>query len=336
MGRGYGLLWRRFFDHPLWKEPRVFSRAEAWIDIVFCLARGTDDVQSRIKRGEFQASLTYLARRWNWDKAKVQRFMTQLTSKADPMLLTVGGPGSDIRHYRVVKYGHYQTPRSSEHEPPLDLPFNNHNGAIGETPSDTPSDTLRETPKPKKPLVDAATGETPPDTPRETPRDTKVNKRRNTGEKNTYTCADSRHREFVKFLHDHFSQVAVGPADYKALKDMLSGTKNNPAYTSPRLELYWNSFAASTNAFDREQGLSVSYFCRRINRFVAIAPKERLKIQDFHHRPEFTSARHVCVSCAKPHEHDEDCDDFHCEFNQEKPCRSFLKKHRDAQKGAAV
>ena len=34
MDRGYFPLWRKFQDHAFWIEPRVFSKAEAWIDIL--------------------------------------------------------------------------------------------------------------------------------------------------------------------------------------------------------------------------------------------------------------------------------------------------------------
>lgn len=318
MGRGYGLLWRKFFDHPLWQEVRIFSKAEAWIDIVFCLARGTDDNQSQLKRGEFRASLTWLASRWNWDKAKVYRFMAFLTSTADPMLLKVGSPGPDIRAYRVINYDRYQNPRSGPRETLTEPPTEPHN--------EPPSEPL----KPASIVGSPLTGEPPGEPPNEPVSEPKVNKRINTGEKNP-TSADTRHRAFVQFLHEHFPRVTLQPADYKALKEMLLATKTKPGYALCDLEMCWYAFVGSRDQFDRQQGLSVRYFCRRLPRFAAMVGERPTELLDFHHKPEFVAAKHVCTYCEKQHEHDDDCDDFNCSFGKEKPCRAYLRKHQEAR-----
>lgn len=54
-------------------------------------------------------------------------------------------------------------------------------------------------------------------------------------------------------------------------------------------------------------------------------------LENFHHRPEFRAGRHICTFCPKPHPHDEDCDDFHCESAEEKPCREYLRKHQETR-----
>jgi len=80
MNRGYVKLWRKFWDDPLWKEKRVFSRAEAWIDL-FMMANGKekevifDAKPILIKRGQFLTSQRQLASRWGWGRTKTGDFL---------------------------------------------------------------------------------------------------------------------------------------------------------------------------------------------------------------------------------------------------------------------
>lgn len=87
---GFGLLWRKFFDHELWQEKRALSRAEAWIDLVFSQAAFAD-YKKRIggevvlvARGQLIASQRFLAIRWRWSVGKVRRFLAYL--KAQDMM----------------------------------------------------------------------------------------------------------------------------------------------------------------------------------------------------------------------------------------------------------
>ena len=80
MNRGYIKLWRKFWDHPFWREKRRFSRAEALLDM-FMLANGKDkeiffDAKPLlIKRGQFLTSQRQLAARWRWSKTKTRDFL---------------------------------------------------------------------------------------------------------------------------------------------------------------------------------------------------------------------------------------------------------------------
>jgi len=80
MNRGYIKLWRKFLDHHLWKEKRVFSRAEAWIDLIM-LANGRerevvfDGRPLIIKRGQLLTSQRQLAAKWRWSKTKTRDFL---------------------------------------------------------------------------------------------------------------------------------------------------------------------------------------------------------------------------------------------------------------------
>lgn len=84
MKRGYVKLWRKSLDDPLFKEKRVFSRWESWIDMIM-QASGTDRKVKNVngegvflKRGQFMSSERELAARWNWSKGKTSRFMEKL------------------------------------------------------------------------------------------------------------------------------------------------------------------------------------------------------------------------------------------------------------------
>lgn len=79
---GFILLHRKLQDNFLWKERRVFSKAEAWIDILMevrwkpepeDVVIGTVILQCH--RGESLKSMETWARRWGWSKAKVKRVL---------------------------------------------------------------------------------------------------------------------------------------------------------------------------------------------------------------------------------------------------------------------
>lgn len=83
---GYIKLYRKFFANPLWVEPREYSRAEAWLDLI--QAAGIEErviildgraIESR--RGELAASRRFLENRWRWSAGKVTRFLDMLKSQ---------------------------------------------------------------------------------------------------------------------------------------------------------------------------------------------------------------------------------------------------------------
>lgn len=85
MHRGYFALWRKFQEHPFWKEKREFSRAEAWIDLLWEAQHKKEPQQVIIKMktllcnyAESLKSMETWARRWGWSKSKVKRFFDLL------------------------------------------------------------------------------------------------------------------------------------------------------------------------------------------------------------------------------------------------------------------
>ena len=85
MERGYFALWRKFQEHPFWKERRVFSKAEAWIDILWEAQHDEETRQVVIGMhtlechyGECLKSNRTWAKRWGWAEARVRRFLNLL------------------------------------------------------------------------------------------------------------------------------------------------------------------------------------------------------------------------------------------------------------------
>lgn len=82
---GYFRLSRKMFDggDDFWSEKRVYSRAEAWIDLLAMASwrpRGQSikGVLVSLERGQLLASLRFLGARWQWSKGKVERFLETL------------------------------------------------------------------------------------------------------------------------------------------------------------------------------------------------------------------------------------------------------------------
>ena len=80
MGNGWFALHRNYFDHWLWKIPRKFSEAEAFLDMLGLAAyeeerrdHGRDQVD--LEPGEFPMTDRELADRWKWSRGSVRRFL---------------------------------------------------------------------------------------------------------------------------------------------------------------------------------------------------------------------------------------------------------------------
>lgn len=83
--KGFIKLNRGFFENPFWKEERIYSLAEAWIDLIQSARFEVAPTKIvcgmktlTINRGELRASQRYLSKRWNWSVGKVNRFIKLL------------------------------------------------------------------------------------------------------------------------------------------------------------------------------------------------------------------------------------------------------------------
>lgn len=79
---GFIPLLREFQDSLLWKEKRIFSKAEAWIDLLYSARYGKtpEKILDRgeliiINRGDILSSILTLANKWNWSQGKVKHFL---------------------------------------------------------------------------------------------------------------------------------------------------------------------------------------------------------------------------------------------------------------------
>ena len=111
--RGYIKLYRKFFDTPLWTEPREYSRSEAWLDLIQAAAIEQrviilDGRAIELRRGELLVSKRYLEKRWGWSIGKVTRFM-QLLQEQEMVTVRAQGKYTVITLCNYDKYNPLST-----------------------------------------------------------------------------------------------------------------------------------------------------------------------------------------------------------------------------------
>lgn len=80
---GFIKLYRSFFFHHLWEEPREFSRAEAFLDLLQLAAHAhrkqvIKGVLVTLAPGQLCGSQRFLADRWGWSTKKVRTYLALL------------------------------------------------------------------------------------------------------------------------------------------------------------------------------------------------------------------------------------------------------------------
>ena len=115
MSAGWISLHRQFYEHWLWKEKRIFSKAEAWLDILMAVNHSEQKVIIKnvvyvVKRGESIMSLDSWSKRWNWNKSKVRRFFAVLQGE----LMVVTKNETQTTRLTVCNYDSYQTIRNAD------------------------------------------------------------------------------------------------------------------------------------------------------------------------------------------------------------------------------
>jgi len=109
MAPGYLLLHRKARSNDLWTERRVFSKWEAWLDLLFDAnwkdGKMTIDLTTvEIKRGEQITSMKKLARRWKWSQPKVKRYFLFLQT-AEQVSFKTGRKWTSLK---ILNYDKYQ------------------------------------------------------------------------------------------------------------------------------------------------------------------------------------------------------------------------------------
>ena len=109
MNYGYVKIWRKiwkFFER--FKEP--YDRRSAWTDLIL-LARGVDGEVKikgksyRLKRGQFIASYSFLAKRWKWTEKRVIHFLFYLENE---QMIVKDIVTPDGRVWVIANYEEYQ------------------------------------------------------------------------------------------------------------------------------------------------------------------------------------------------------------------------------------
>ncbi len=82
----YIQLDRKYFDNFLWNEARVYSKAEAWLDLIQMArfeasAEFVNGKMIELQRGEIPASRRFLELRWQWGSTRVSNFLKMLVSQ---------------------------------------------------------------------------------------------------------------------------------------------------------------------------------------------------------------------------------------------------------------
>lgn len=107
MDHGYIKLHRKFFLNILWKEPREYSRAEAWLDLIqSARIDSTQEIfngrEIEVRKGELVASRRYLEKRWGWGSTKVNNFLDFL--RKNQMITT-----KKTSHQTIITLCNYDT-----------------------------------------------------------------------------------------------------------------------------------------------------------------------------------------------------------------------------------
>lgn len=108
--KGFIKLSRRFFSNIMWNEARIFSSCEAWLDLIqsarFDATPRKECIGGRevvYSRGQYPASIRFLAKRWKWSDKKVRSFLEHL--KKECMITTECTQGMNI--ITLCKYDEY-------------------------------------------------------------------------------------------------------------------------------------------------------------------------------------------------------------------------------------
>lgn len=115
MSKGWISLHREIKDHWLYQEKRQFSKLEAWLDILLNVNHADKKVMIKnslflVKRGDSINSLDTWAKRWNWNKSRVRRFLSLLENES---MICIFNETKTTR-LTVCNYDNYQDLRNAD------------------------------------------------------------------------------------------------------------------------------------------------------------------------------------------------------------------------------
>lgn len=107
---GWIKVWRKLASDSLWLEER-FTKGQAWVDLLL-LAQGLDKTEyydgqyKNFTAGIVYKSISWLARRWGWNRKTAAHFLTQLETANMIQVTSQPRLGSVIR---IVNWQDYQS-----------------------------------------------------------------------------------------------------------------------------------------------------------------------------------------------------------------------------------
>ena len=113
--KGWVAIHRSIRDHWLYQEKRVFSKYEAWLDLVMDANHKRnkfvfDGNLVEVARGQKITSIRQLSERWRWSRTKVTDFLTLL--EKDGMLIRKSDSKKTV--ITIVNYDFYQSQENKE------------------------------------------------------------------------------------------------------------------------------------------------------------------------------------------------------------------------------
>jgi DNA replication protein DnaD len=123
---GWIKLHRQIREHRFWSQPRRFSNAEAWIDLLLSASHKDHEVSMgtevfTVKRGQVLTSQVKLAKRWRWNRETVNRFLKQsLNMHEISSIQTSKETSTGYTLITIENYDKYQSEISDE--PALESP----------------------------------------------------------------------------------------------------------------------------------------------------------------------------------------------------------------------
>lgn len=157
MSKGWIKLHRSTFDNDLWTaEP--FTKGQAWIDLIghanhrpaSIWIRG---IEVNVNRGQLAWSELTMAKRWQWSRGKVRRYLGMLESRC----MVVQQTNKLTTILTICKYEVYQTEQTTDETP---------NGTTGRTTDGQQTDNRRYTNKNDKNVKNDEKKDIPPKSPK--------------------------------------------------------------------------------------------------------------------------------------------------------------------------
>lgn len=110
MVEGWVSIHRQIMDHWIYQEKRVFSRFEAWVDIILRANHADNKFMFggeliEVKRGQLLTSIRKLCDHWKWSNTKVTQFLKMLED--DGMLVQKSDTKKTL--LTVVNYDKFQS-----------------------------------------------------------------------------------------------------------------------------------------------------------------------------------------------------------------------------------